>query len=153
LSFCDFWFWPLPLLTGYLTKSKQYSQMQLIGFDTEMNELVFLFWFIKVTLFVFDKSFLKYGGTFLFLLSIILTVNIRLNFNVDHSEKLNTLLSFCNRFNETLFNYFKNTTKHKNTYYCLFRLNSISLLFIYKKLYKWSTNTKSVNEVQSLRPK
>jgi len=44
--------------------------MQLIGFDTEMNELVFLFWFIKVTLFVFDKSILKYGGTFLFLLSI-----------------------------------------------------------------------------------
>ena len=43
--------------------------MQLFGFDTDMNELVFLFWLIKVTLFVFDKSILKYGGTFLFLLS------------------------------------------------------------------------------------
>ena len=45
--------------------------MQLIGFDTEMNGLVFLFLFIKVTLFVFDIYYLKYRGTFLFLLSIV----------------------------------------------------------------------------------
>ena len=48
--------------------------MQLIGFDTEMNELVFPFWFINVTLLVFDKSFLKYGGIFLFLPSIEETI-------------------------------------------------------------------------------